>query len=77
VSEASLIKLTLTQSCFYCFKKRKERKVNLQSVGKKFVHLGKLGGDTEVDCPVADLDDEATDDIGVDLGGMISIGYSG
>ena len=43
-------------------------KVNLQGVGEQLVHLGKLGGDAEVDCPVANLDDEAANDVGVDLG---------
>ena len=48
--------------------------VNLQGVSEQLVHLGKLGRDAEVDCPVANLDDEATDDIGVDLSG-ISTGH--
>jgi hypothetical protein len=47
----------------HCYK----TKGNLQGVGEQLVHLGKLGGDAEVDCPVADFDDEATDDLGVDL----------
>lgn len=42
-------------------------RVNLQGVGEELVHLGKLGGDAEVDRPVADLDNKTTDDIGVDL----------
>ena len=41
--------------------------VNLQSVSEELVHLGKLGGDAEVNCPVANLNNEPTDDIGVDL----------
>ena len=41
--------------------------VNLQGVGEQLVHLGKLGGDAEVNCPVANLNNEPTDDIGVDL----------
>jgi len=43
--------------------------INLQSIAEKLVHLGDLGGDAEVDCPVADLDDEATNDVRVDLEG--------
>lgn len=47
--------------------------VNLQSLGEQLVHLGKLGGDAQVDCPVANLDDEATDDVRVDLDALIRI----
>lgn len=57
------IALRSTQS--HCYKKEKG---NLQSVGEELVHLGHLGRDAEVDCPVADLDDEAAEDISVDLG---------
>lgn len=39
----------------------------LQSVGKELVELGDLGGDAKVNSTVADLNDEATDDLGVDL----------
>lgn len=45
----------------------KEEVLNLQTVSEQLVHLGKLGRDAEVDCPVANLDDETADDIGVDL----------
>ena len=40
---------------------------NLQSIVKELVHLGKLGGDGKVDGTVADLDNKAADDVGVDL----------
>jgi hypothetical protein len=40
---------------------------NLQNIGKGLVELGDLGRDAEVDGAVADLQDEATDDVGVDL----------
>lgn len=40
---------------------------NLQSIGKGLVELGDLGRDAEVDGAVADLQDEAADDVGVDL----------
>jgi hypothetical protein len=40
---------------------------SLQAVRQELVHLGDAGGDGEVDGAVADLDDESTDDIGVDL----------
>jgi hypothetical protein len=48
----------------HCYKGKRG---NLQSVGEELVHLGHLGRDAEVDCPVADLDDEPANDIGVDL----------
>lgn len=40
----------------------------LQSIREKLVHLGHLGGDGQINGPVANLDDESTTDIGVDLG---------
>lgn len=39
----------------------------LQSVSEELVHLGDLGCDTEVDGAVANLDNESTTDLGVDL----------
>lgn len=39
----------------------------LQGIGEEFVHLRDAGRDAEVDCAVADLDDEAAEDLGVDL----------
>ena len=39
----------------------------LQAVGKELVQLGDLGGDGEIDGAVADLDDEAAQDLRVDL----------
>lgn len=44
-------------------------RVDLQRVIEELVHLGDAARDAEVDGPVADLDDKATDDVGVDLGG--------
>lgn len=41
--------------------------LHLQSIGQKLVHLGDLGGDAEVDGAVTDLDDEAANQVGVDL----------
>jgi hypothetical protein len=41
--------------------------LHLQSISQSLVHLGDLGGDAEVDGAVADLDNEATDKVGVDL----------
>lgn len=41
--------------------------LHLQSISQSLVHLGDLGGDAEVDGAVADLDDEATNKVGVDL----------
>ena len=40
---------------------------SLQGIGKEFVHLCDAGGDAEVNCAVADLDNEAAEDVGVDL----------
>jgi hypothetical protein len=60
----SLVPSSLLNSIHCCYKKRRD---NLQSVGKELVHLGHLGGDAEVDCPVTDLDDEPADNVGVDL----------
>jgi hypothetical protein len=39
----------------------------LQSVSEELVHLGDLGCDTEVDGAVANLDNESTTNLGVDL----------
>lgn len=41
---------------------------NLQRVPEHLVHLGHLRRHAQVDGPVADLDDEAALDVGVDLG---------
>jgi len=41
--------------------------VHLQGVRQELVHLGDAGGDAEVDGAVTDLDDESTNDVGVDL----------
>jgi hypothetical protein len=41
--------------------------LHLQSISQSLVHLGDLGGDAEVDGAVADLDNDATDKVGVDL----------
>jgi hypothetical protein len=39
----------------------------LQSISEELVHLGDLGCNTEVDGAVANLNDESTTDLGVDL----------
>ena len=39
----------------------------LQSVSEELVHLGDLGGNTEVDGAVANLDNESNTDVGVEL----------
>lgn len=41
--------------------------VILQGVGQELVHLGDAGRDAEVDGSVTNLDDEATDNVRVDL----------
>lgn len=40
---------------------------SLQAVVQELVHLGDAGGDGEIDGTVTDLDDESTDNVGVDL----------
>lgn len=40
---------------------------NLHSVGKSFVETVDLGRDAEVDGAITDFDDEAAEDVGVDL----------
>lgn len=40
---------------------------NLQSVGEGLVELGNLRGDAEVNGAVTDLNDQTTDELGVDL----------
>jgi hypothetical protein len=47
--------------------------VVLQGVGEELVHLGDAGGDTEVDGAVTDLDDEAADNLGLDLVGDLEL----
>lgn len=41
--------------------------IRLQVVSKELVHLADASGDAEVDGSVADLDNESTNDVGVDL----------
>jgi hypothetical protein len=41
--------------------------VILQGVSQQLVHLGDASGDAEVDGSVTDLDDEAANNIGLDL----------
>jgi hypothetical protein len=43
------------------------RNAILQRIGEKLVHLRNPTRDTEVDCSVANLDDQTTEDLGVDL----------
>ena len=45
----------------------------LQRVGQELVHLGDLRRDAEVDCPVANLNDQASNDILVDLLGDLKL----
>lgn len=45
----------------------------LQSVLEELVHLGHLGGDGKVDGAVADLNNESTLDLGVDLGDNLEL----
>lgn len=43
------------------------KRSNLQGVGQELVHLGDLGRDREVDGPVSDLNNQAANDVSVDL----------
>lgn len=43
------------------------KRSNLQGVGQELVHLGDLGRNGEVDGTVANLNNQATDDVRVDL----------
>lgn len=45
----------------------------LQSISQDLVHLGDAGGDGEIDGAVADLNDEASLDIRVDLVGDLEL----
>ena len=47
--------------------KYREAILHLQSISESLVHLGDLGRDAQVDGAVTDLDDEATDKVGVNL----------
>lgn len=38
-----------------------------QNIGQKLIQFGHLGGNAEVDSPIADLDDETSDNVRVDL----------
>lgn len=39
----------------------------LHSIRKQFVELGDFGGDTVIDGAISDLDNESTQDLGIDL----------
>lgn len=45
----------------------------LQSIVEELVHLGDARGHAKVNGAVSDLDDESTDDVGVDLGGDLEL----
>jgi hypothetical protein len=42
--------------------------LHLQSIGQSLVHLGDLGGNAQVDGAATDVNDESTDEVGVNLG---------
>lgn len=46
--------------------------LHLHSIGKSLVHLGDLGRDAKVDSAVANLNDESTNEVGVDLINRVS-----
>ena len=48
---------------------------NLQGVGEELVHLGDLGRDGEVDGPVANLNNQSSNDLRVDLCLLVSCVY--
>lgn len=47
--------------------------LHLQGIGKSLVHLGDLGRHAQVDGAVTDLDDESTNEVGVDLGDNLEL----
>lgn len=57
----------LPSSPFPCLSFVSHKRSNLQGVGQELVHLRDLGRDREVDGPVSDLDNQAADDVRVDL----------
>jgi hypothetical protein len=44
-----------------------EANLHLHGIGKSLVHLGDLGRNAQVDSAVANLNDESTNEVGVDL----------
>ena len=50
---------------------KKWKEPHLQSVLEELVELGDLGRDAEVNGPVADFDDQAALDVGVDLSMLV------
>lgn len=48
-------------------------RVHLQRVSEELVHLGDAARDAEVDRSVTNLDNEATDDVGVNLGALSAL----
>lgn len=49
------------------YARRQHKGTNLQGVGQELVHLGDLSGDGEVDGSVANLNNQSTQNLGVDL----------
>lgn len=49
-----------------------EANLHLQSIGKSLVHLGDLGRNAKVNGAVANLNDESTNEVGVDLINRVS-----
>lgn len=49
-----------------------KKEIHLQGVGEEFVHLGHLGRDADVDGSVADLDNQASNNVGVHLCASVS-----
>lgn len=56
-----------SHGAFICRSPRQYNRTSLQGVGKELVHLGNLGRDGEVDGPVANLDNQSSKNLGVDL----------
>lgn len=49
-----------------------EANLHLQSIGKSLVHLGDLGRNAKVNGAVTNLNDESTNEVGVDLINRVS-----
>jgi hypothetical protein len=69
------INLTSTPSGTLTFSllAKKEVILHLQGISQSLVHLGDLGGNAEINGAVTDLDDESTNEVGVDLGDNLEL----
>jgi hypothetical protein len=57
----------ITQSPYPPTNKKGYPKAILQGIRKEFVHLRNASRDTEIDCSIANLNDQSSKNVGVDL----------